>query len=501
MNATCAQFSKWLEATAAPYLASQRWFGDKGRPIAAVHVADLAPLPAQAGAIALLQVEFAAEAGEAEPASYQMPILVESGAGPAPDGLLARVQSGGEALELLEGLAPAAMRQKLLELMAEAATLPAEKGEVQFLPLPSAEATRARLGEISRGTSAITGAEQSNSSAIYRDEEGEPRLVLKLFRRLHVGINPELEITAALTAQGRFHAVPRTWGQVRYGREGADEITLAVLEEFVRSRGDAWSFVLETLREQLDSASAPEAVLRAEMRLLGRRTAELHLALADLPGPAFAPEPICSADQAAWQQALGASAEAAGRELAAMAARLPAALSARAAQLAGRLENARQFPAPAALGKLLKMRVHGDYHLGQVLKTADDFCLLDFEGEPARPIAERRKKNCVLKDVAGMLRSFNYAAATVASERPQMRARLEAWERSARDAFWSEYRQTIAAGAGERVFIPADDEAAGAVLAFFEMEKAVYELRYEMHHRPDWIGVPLGALEQRLATL
>jgi len=334
---------------------------------------------------------------------------------------------GGRGRYLLPEIETEAQRRGWYELLAQGARIAGSRGEVVFEPLEA-------LPEPAE--SQLLGVEQSNTSVRYGAS------VLKFIRRLQAGENPDFEIPLGLHARTAFRHVPKPLGRVLY-REPDAETTLAVLQAFVANQGDGWGWVHA-------QAEVPEAALRQ----LGRRTAELHAAL----GAAFDAEPMDHADIARWRAR--ALAEADAPELAPHAALL--------ASWRERLRGG-----DAGLESLVgqnKTRIHGDYHLGQVLRTEDDWVVMDFEGEPARPMEERRQKGSPLQDVAGMLRSFGYAAAAL---------RQVEWEAAARAAFLDGYGPIAAPGA----------------LRFFEIEKAVYELRYEINHRPEWVAIPLAGLQ------
>ena len=311
--------------------------------------------------------------------------------------------------------------------------------------------------------------EQSNTSVIF-----DRALIMKFFRRLTPGTNPELEITRFLTERTPFRHTPRLAGALEYTTPGAEPATLAVIQELVAGAHDGWRWLLERLARR-------DAAL-ADLRRLGERTAGLHLALATATDePAFAAERITPADVDTWAADVVRQVEAARAALAGRA--LP------------------QVGAPrAALGGLLgrlKLRHHGDYHLGQTLRVdaAADFMIMDFEGEPLRPMAERTRKHTPLRDVVGMLRSLAYAAATAARGGD---ARWTAeWEPAARAAFLAGYRE----GTGDAPFLPRAADAFEAVVAVFEVEKAAYEIVYEANNRPDWIEIPVAGLVRASASL
>ncbi|HEY7855321.1 MAG TPA: hypothetical protein VIC32_02675, partial [Terriglobales bacterium] len=322
------------------------------------------------------------------------------------------------------------------------------------------ESLRARVFELVTGgrlepsDSKVLGAEQSNSSLLYFDREGKPAWVLKLFRRLMAGENPEHEILSGLNRLTSFRHVPQVVGEIRRG-----DTTLAVAEEFVANLGDGWEYALRGLRAGDDHI--------ADVSLLGRRTAELHAALA----LAFGTEVIGDEDARHWIARAKAGAH---------APNLAGYREALAPWITHLEQNTSGVEATRGLDKI---RLHGDYHLGQVLKTRDDFVIFDFEGEPARPMAERRRRGCALQDVAGMLRSFSYAAVT---------AERGGWDVSARAAFLAAYRETVHASAPR--LVPGDADGFARALGFFEREKAVYELSYELAHRPGWASIPLQAI-------
>ncbi len=342
------------------------------------------------------------------------------------------------------------------------------------------------------------------------------RLFLKAYRHLQPGLSAEIEMGRFLTDVAAFpHCVPVA-GSLDYEAPDGSVWPLALLQAQVVNQGDAWSHTVEQVLRLLESAPGreDEAVAGAAEReqVLGRRIAELHVALARRSGdPAFDPEPLTSADVQRWATSARLECE---HSLALLAQRLGEGsepLHALARQvLAARttlLARLDQIAAAPPVG--LRTRTHGDLHLQQVLVVRDDFVIIDFEGEPKRTPEERRAKSSPLRDVAGMLRSLDYARHTalqraapggVGLERLAPLARR--WERSAREVFLRAWREQAEAGGLLR---PGEFEAAGALLELFELEKACYELRYEIDNRPDWIGVPLAGIaalaEQAAARL
>jgi predicted trehalose synthase len=309
--------------------------------------------------------------------------------------------------------------------------------------------------------------EQSNTSIVFGTV-----LIMKLFRRLVDGANPELEMARFLTEHTTFRNTPRLAGSLEYS-DGAGSATLAVAQELIRDGRDGWQWLLERL-------AAGDGALGA-LRRLGRLTAELHVALATpTSDPAFGVEPIGCSDVTAWAAAL-ARQVAAAREAAGGRA-LPHLPSGAGPALAGLLGAA-------------KIRHHGDFHLGQTLTVGDgqEFMLIDFEGEPLRPLEERRRKHTPLRDVAGMLRSFAYAAATTARSGRD----VGDWEQDARASFVDAYREAAAAAP----FLPASADAFTRAVTALELEKAAYEVVYEANNRPDWLDIPVRGFVSAAASL
>jgi maltose alpha-D-glucosyltransferase/alpha-amylase len=336
-------------------------------------------------------------------------------------------------------------------------------------------------------------ADQSNTSVLFGRA-----LILKFFRRHVPGINPEVEIGRFLTAGEAFPGTPRLAGQLEY-QGSAGPAAVAIVQEFVDGARDGWEWILEQLAvfyteartarrspsaERVADLAAPSL---AALRRLGEQTAELHRALAADPrDPAFAPAPITGDDVEAWSAAIRSQIETAR------------------AVLGGDGPLAGVPEAAGGLGSLLgrhKIRHHGDFHLGQTLfrPSTGEFVIIDFEGEPARPLEERRRKHAAARDAAGLLRSLDYAAA-VAARRDggdDLAAWRDGWTAEAERAYLAGYRATAA----DAAFVPATDSGFRAALAAFELEKAAYEVVYEANHRPDWRDIPRRGLLRAAARL
>ncbi|MBO0887079.1 MAG: phosphotransferase, partial [Acidimicrobiales bacterium] len=374
----------------------------------------------------------------------------------------------------------------------------------------------------------VLGVEQSNSSVAFGSE-----LIMKLFRRLEPGVNPDLEIGRFLTERTAFPHVPSTEGSLTYeptGRGGP--ITLGVVQRFAPNEGDAWSAMVDSLLHNLEEAFAshgpdepplsssaslldlagsepPElaysiaGIHLEQARLLGTRTAELHLALAsDHRHADFAPEPLTALDRRAMFHAARALTTRflRPRTLRARSRAIPelAAVVDREAEIIQRFRTIAQTDVRAT-----RIRCHGDLHLGQVLWTGKDFVFIDFEGEPAQPLSQRRLKRPALVDVAGMIRSFHYVSRVASRQALEVTSQGELatfepwatlWYRWVTAAFLHSYLET-AAGAS---FLPTERDQLQTLLEVLLLEKAVYELGYEANHRPEWIEVPAAGILELL---
>jgi trehalose synthase-fused probable maltokinase len=414
-----------------------------------------------------------------------------------------------------------AFARALLAAIAEGARFRGERGEVVAVATTAFAAHRARLraGDEAK----LLSAEQSNSSIRFGSA-----FILKLFRKTEAGPNPDLEVGRFLTERASFAHTPPVCGFIEYRPRRGESTALAILQGYVDNEGDAWAYTLDAVAEfferraasgpppeirgsLLEAADAPSADARRLVgpyldaaALLGRRTAQLHRALAsDDEDPAFAPEPFTRLDQRASYQSRRTLTTDAFDLLRRRLGALPAD--------AGPLGRAVLERKDAVLGRFRRIldrkltaartRVHGDYHLGQVLWTGRDFAIIDFEGEPARPAAIRRAKRSPLKDVAGMLRSYHYAAfqglATHAATGAVREDRMKdaegwagAWHAWVSGAFLAGYLR-VARGAP---FLPDDPGELEDLLVVHVLEKAVYELSYELNNRPGWVRLPLTGI-------
>jgi trehalose synthase-fused probable maltokinase len=459
-------------ARLAEYLPRQRWFGGKDRTIREVEIWDEAPLDEGSPplVVALVAVRFADDTS----GCYHVLLLVDRDGG---------VRDAFEDVERVRGLG---------RLMSQGETIKGSTGVFHFggpgldpSSPPGTESIRA------------LGLEQSNSSVVL-----DEAVILKLFRRVEPGPNPELELTRLLTAEG-FEGIPAQVGEILYEGEidGADaEIDLGVAQQLIDGR-EGWTEMLEALDGLYDQAGGVDHGEEAieehagtsldELGRLGDVTASLHVVLArEGLEPDVIAEPIDRDDLSRWSQQIIASLQdllASGVEE----------LSAYEEAVRARIDELAAVGDPGS-----KTRTHGDYHLGQVLLAERGWMILDLEGEPARSLAERRAKQSPLRDVAGMLRSFSYAANAALFERAEPDTRewrrlepwADAWERAARQRFVGAYLATSHEGR----FLPADRDDMGTMLDAFELEKALYEVRYERAHRPAWLRIPLRGIARVL---
>jgi maltose alpha-D-glucosyltransferase/alpha-amylase len=517
-----------LEREVLPaFLPKQRWFSDKDKTFASAPIIDTVRIGDDDTTASLTIVEAGSR--------YFVPLAIGPETVKRSAALeratMARTRSGATSGFLYDGFADDAFVLALLEAVRGERRLLSTRGgtfagtqtealrEIEFSSKP-----KVRRMDV----------EQSNTSVVIAE-----RVVLKGYRKVHPGPQPELETARFLDRVG-YRNTPALCGYLQHIDAQGEETALCILQAFVESQGDGWSTTLAYLdrffdrqrslqsgdgsvaatpvaqngqaRENLGVGIDDHELFLARMRRLGIRTAEMHRAFATPTGnPAFEPEPVTQDDIAAWSARARESAAKALATLEREIDRIPLdvqdfarSLPARRAEIMSHLEISADF----SYATLVKTRFHGDFHLGQVLTVADDYMIVDFEGEPGRPLAERRRKSSPLLDVAGMLRSLNYATVAgmrgVNADRAEDTRALEpfalAWERRSVDAFLSGYRETIAGTPS----YPADPQQAQHLLELFMLEKAFYEMSYELANRPSWVRIPLegirSVLEARGAT-
>jgi maltokinase len=479
-----------LETALVAWLPRQRWFGG-GMGISYVRCEELAPVDDAGPVVAACIVAVGFD--DASELSYNVPIAVGSPSGLRPSDPGAVVHDDNGVL-VFDALADSRTAAPLWRIIASGATVQLGGGRL-VAGGGSVDASATEISPLVR--------EQSNTSLVV-----DGKHLLKVMRRVVFEPSVELEMTQALSDAGFEHVAPaQAW--LDYVREDEPHAALlALAQAYLHNGTEGWTLALTSLRdlyadaEEMHPADAAERVLAveeaggsftSEAARLGDITAQMHLALAYAKGPDLAAELITRGMLTQWADEILADLDAliAGGDQAVQE------LGAHRNALRARIDAIRTVATPG-----LAIRIHGDYHLGQVLRTDAGWTVLDFEGEPRRSVEHRRRRHSPLRDVAGMLRSFDYAATVALLERmtpadpgwAHLAAHGRSWSTANRDAFWSTYANRTA---GSRL-IP-DAGAALTLRRAFEIQKAIYEVSYEQAHRPTWVPVPLGFLLEATA--
>jgi len=539
-----------LPAQLPAYLKGQRWFGAKARELRAAEVVDFITLERDALHALIVMVKVEYEGGGAD--LYSVPLVVTKDTGsnfkgepgaPGKDAgsnltnepgtpsvssagtatvLTVSGRSSGEKVTLTDALKNEAFLSFLLDAIERGLVFTGEVGQLVTLRTHALSLQETGAAGSLRPR-AIT-AEQSNSSVAYGD-----RLILKFFRRLEEGVNPDLEVGGFLTEKAHYQHTPQLLGALEYRGARGLRMTQGILQGFVPNQGDAWQYTMKSISAfynevgksstqsavvdgRNDAARALIAPFLESVGLLARRTAELHLALGSPAAPTeadFAPEPFDDKFQRSFEDELLELTNRIFGQLRHAQDRLPENAKPKVEKVLGSESQIieRFHAALSAPIRAVRTRIHGDYHLGQVLYTGADFVIIDFEGEPARPLSQRRLKRSPLQDVAGMLRSFHYAAhapllASTGSvnvddgNREKLNGWAEVWGKWISDRFLEEYLKT----ARSAEFLPPSREEIMALLQLHVLEKAVYELGYELNNRPDWVAIPLEGISKTLES-
>jgi maltose alpha-D-glucosyltransferase / alpha-amylase len=489
------------------YLPKQRWFADKDADYGDVRVYDTAAFESAGVRLSYELIDLPKLEH-----TYFLPLAIDATAVNT-RATLSRVRRGGSDGFLQDGFSSDEFVRALVDDARNGRRREGRNGGV-FAATATAGLTALQLS--SELPVRRMNVEQSNTSVVL-----DERIMIKGYRRAHRGPQPELETARFLDAVG-YRNTPPLLGFVEYERTGTETMAIAILQQFAENQGDGWAVALTYLdrffdrrrnmepQQQLEAPAVAGVANRSDIdehaiivdrsRILGVRTAELHRAFATPSGDAaFEPEPTTAADVETWVMQAHATAERALDSLQRERERISPALAERVDRLLrDRAAILERFAVPAFPETLMKTRYHGDYHLGQVLVVADDFLIVDFEGEPGRDLATRRRKSSPLRDVAGMLRSISYAA--VAGMFDSVDARTEDistleplardWEQRTAAAFLEGYRSTIEGCAS----YPSDPATAQKLLDFFVLEKAFYEMSYELANRPTWLRIPLEGI-------
>ena len=530
-----------LEEILPVYLKGRRWYGGKSKKIKSLKIDEIIPINSNKNQAYLTMVRI--DYSDRDPEVYTLPLTFASGdrkteilntmASTIVVGI--KIHNKGTDTEgiLYDAMAEPWFCSAILELIQRRRIIKTKEG---VLAAETTSVFRKLRGSSSDSLtpSPIRG-EQSNSSVIFGD-----RLILKMFRRLERGLNPDLEICHFLTEKTSFTHIPLVAGFIEYKKAGQKiPITISTLQGFIPNQGDAWRYTVDEIsryygrtasidldEEEVQKLSYSLFDLMGEetppiandligsylesARLLGQRTAELHMALASAPeDPSFTPEPFTPFSQRSLYQTVRNISANGYKTLRKSLSNIKGDARKEIQDILDQENQVMSYFEAIRQGKIsaVQTRVHGDYHLGQVLFTGKDFIILDFEGEPARSLTERKLKRSPLKDVAGMLRSFHYAAygalfeegarGSISAERlPHQEKFALFWYRWVSAAFLKSYLDT----AGDTEFIPKESAKFDLLLNVFLFEKAIYELNYELNNRPDWIKIPIRGMLHLLET-
>ncbi|HEU5161519.1 MAG TPA: maltose alpha-D-glucosyltransferase, partial [Thermoanaerobaculia bacterium] len=520
-----------FEEILSRYLPARRWFASKSSGIKSVSIVDAIPIETK-GTILILNVTY--REGGAE--NYVLPLTMS----PAADFDLSREEKRAAAIArfgprgetiLSDALSDPAFARALVDVIGRRRELDGDQGELHGIATRAFKALRG-TGQLEPH---LSRAEQSNSSILYSD-----RLFLKIYRKIEAGINTDFEVTRFLSEKAGFKHVPPVAGALEY-RSGKKSMSIGLLQGLVPAAGDAWALTLDHVgryferllserdlfaqahasvptTSDLRAAKAEPTALARDLlgtyitsaELLAQRTAEMHLALASAPeDPVFAPEPFTPHYQRSIYQHMRTQATQTFHLLRKKLRDLDPPLRADAEALLAREAEVLQRFREVLDKKIaaVRIRTHGDFHLGQVLHTGRDFVIIDFEGEPGRPLSERRIKRSALRDVAGMLRSFNYAPYAVLLGQASGLVRDEdapTLDRAAR--FWTRWVSAIYVRrylqvAREGSVVPSENDQLETLLRAYLLEKALYEIAYELNNRPAWAGIPLRGVLQLLGEV
>ena len=504
------------------HVATRRWYRSKAKTISKIDIEDVLALEGTQAHLLILQIFYADGSSD----YYNLPVSVgHAHSEQREESILHLSLPSGESRVLYGALGDERFRDALLQTIICEETVSGENGALVVSHTSSLQ-ERCNPGSLPHVESFVSRAEQSNTSIIYSH-----RYILKLFRKLEAGVNPDVEIGRFLTELG-FRHTPAVLVTLEYQTASDARIHGAgLLQAFVANQGDVWNYSLDSLKDFFGKALAtrrdpparesehPLDLLATEIpeelrsligsylesaALLGTRTAEMHATLTDQQGgPDFVPEEFTSEDgQKLYEDCMG-QAKLAFELLRSKVPTLTGASRESADEvlqleqpIADRFAAIQTTPIHA-----VRIRHHGDYHLGQVLYTGQDFMIIDFEGEPARPLAERRAKALALRDVAGMMRSFQYAAfAALFGQVPgvptdgEVVQSVTAWAAAWNAAVSSTYLKAYLAEAGGKSFLPDDLNERRVLLDAFLLQKALYEVAYELNNRPDWLQIPLRGI-------
>jgi maltose alpha-D-glucosyltransferase/alpha-amylase len=489
-----------FESQFEQYIKQCRWFGGKGKSIQELNIKDIITLPSQDDFFQLFIIEIVYKAGQNE--LYLLPIAFSEKREPI-NGKIAKVNYQGKNGYFYEAVFNEKFRHLLLELINNNEVISSTKGALSALPGKKFKSIfkKNKLPQ----KSIISQVQQSNTSLFYEDV-----FFLKLYRRLQNGIHPEEQMTKYLTEFTDFNQIPTFAGSIEWTPVNGETITLALLQEFVPNKGDAWSYFCDVNNTFINKAIKQSQYTQTEelldpsfmqnVDLLGKRTAQLHTALSDFcDDSGITAEPISQQYRQFLYESSGNLAHKVFDELnfgdfADLIKDDIAKLISVKDKIFQRIEGVKNTKLS---GKLI--RTHGDYHLGQVLFTGTDFIITDFEGEPTRPLSQRRQKHIALRDIGGMIRSFHYASYSPVLNNKYNSAETESllywsgqWYQYVSERFLNSYFNNLS----KTDFLPSAPDEIEYLLDFYMLEKAIYELDYELHNRPSWLIVAAKGILQ-----
>jgi maltose alpha-D-glucosyltransferase/alpha-amylase len=510
-----------LEGEILPaYVRNCRWFGSKARTFRNLKVIEQLPISADADGAQLWFIEISYLDAPTE--TYAIPVKIGSDdvarsvSQSAPHAIIAHF-AGSNGAVLFDAIWDATFRSQLFEAIVRRQALKARAGDFVGVIASRFEAEQTAMS----GNSQVVSGEQSNSSMVF-----DNKFFLKLYRKIEDGLNPDVEINRFLTEQTDFVNVPAFVGAIEYRRAKAEPAVVCMLQRAAANEGDVWTRtvdamgryyerVLERKADLQNESASPGALLDEliggvypeKVKLIGQRTGELHLALAScLNDPAFRPEPFNAMAQRSVYQTMRTTLRRTFTLLEKKLPELSAAFRNEAKEVLAAEQEilAREKRLLDRHTNAAKIRIHGDYHLGQLLYTGKDFVILDFEGEPARALSERKLKRSALRDVAGMMRSFQYAAYS-ALWQPAMRNEdvpflerwADLWYRQTSSVFLQSYLNATSGA----IFIPKNSEDLQIMLEAYLLDKAVYEIGYELNHRPTWVVIPIRGIKHILQAV
>ncbi|HEY9069641.1 MAG TPA: phosphotransferase [Candidatus Ozemobacteraceae bacterium] len=493
-------FTELLENALIPFIRTKRWFAGKAKAISSARLLlteSIDIVPIRKWICAICEFQFADGTSQ----KYFLPLIVsdkpiENTCERPAEAYIATLNAGTCRYHILDALQNDGFCRDLILFAKSAGSIGIRGGRLNFTPGRLLQEHSLDL-EVPVLRPKV---EQSNSSFFLGNV-----LAVKIYRQIQNDVNPELDIGRFLTELAAFPHIARVAGAIEFVGDDGSNTTLAILQEFVPNRGDGWNHTLAILDHLCDSREIrtddDPGDFTCRMERLGLRIGTLHSVLSSTTcDPAFEPERITREDWSDWRNAIGQSLGKTISDLDQYADSLPDSLRTLVGDVSAAAPTVRAWldGFEPNLVSIRKSRIHGDLHLGQVLVTDDDFVIIDFEGEPSRPVRERRRKQLPMRDVAGMMRSFSYAACMAGKKKSKgdtafdygLADGLKTWETRVTSRFLTGYRR----GAAGCISVPQDRELFDGLLNLFLLEKVLYECAYEMNNRPGWIDIPLLGL-------